>query len=154
VGTGKCFTKDVEGFIRQRPLELRKHNVLFGIGMPYETFRERSNVVREVRIRRMRGAQRVQCGKNACTFLTGERRAIITAQLARTRNVDVSLFDAHMRFDGANDGFDGLSGVFSAWLQGQSIEKLADVAMLLLQEIKCIHGPSPYLLCRIERWNR
>ncbi len=137
------FAEDIEGFVRQRSFQLRKNRVFFCIDVPRETFGQRRDMHTDVRIGRMRSAQQPQRGKNARSFFVRLHGPLLAAQPARTRNVDVRLFDAHMRLDSAHNRVDGLASACSTRLQSKPLEKLANVAMLLLQEIKCIHGPSP-----------
>lgn len=60
-----------------------------------------------------------------------------------------------MRFDRAHELLELL--LLRVWfrrLERTVFKKLKHVAMLLLQEIKRIHGPSPTSSARVDLWNQ
>jgi len=144
IRAAELFTKHIELFIRERPLELGKNHVLLDVRMSREPLPQRPNP-RPLSLPRRRSDQdRPRCPEDPRMFTLELLHPLVIPNLPRARDVDIRFFDANVSLDSRDGRAPRRLARERARIAHKMIKKRSDVAMLLLQQIQCIHGPSPW----------
>jgi hypothetical protein len=142
VGVRHLLADPIELLVAQVALRLGEGPVFLGLGVTERELPHHLETRGEAKIGRAGAEQIHRCEAEQRMVLEDLVQAAAVPDAGAEGRIEAALLDARVRLDGAHHPRNERGALTGGRLLGEAVDEARDVAMLLLQQIECIHAPS------------